>query len=471
MIDPVNAPAFRMNDTWQARKSTAANPWEITDFPSLASGGPTKGFCYMPETQSLHVFRRSLTCAHIEYRPDDSPGAVYTLQLETTPPLYALAGSTPPGPTSSFMFARDMQYLPVAYATATGAVAPNSSLWAAGTVRSEPGGRFFWLQEGDTVSVNAVFAAPITQFNVQLAMWAPGMPTAEIGGGANIATSGGSVNIPVGGAGYYAIMVSPATATGRVPGNATVSAVLNLAQGPRFAHMPAPSFANYVNGVSEGRVIGQSVLFQNTASTLNKAGNVVLYQTQPGEPWTSFVLSSAPPASPAEPGADPSYGYDAVAARPQSQNFPAANGAYAWSKPAEPRVFDWRSEVVAVDSVIMSLQYQLDYEWSDLIMATSIPLAGQAGRVTHAMAIEWTTEDTSRPLAVATGRAIDMVMLQDAVKGAPQFSENPRHLAMIHRALVRAGKFVLGQTVRLPATLEAWAPAAKLASELAALAL
>lgn len=464
MMDPKNNRPVRINDTWQSKLTTTANPFEISDAPYPGNNAPASGGAYFPQDQSFQVFRKSVTCASIQYLPLDSQAGVYGVFLDQEPVSGQRAGTTPPKYAAAIVPASpEISWLPVAYAMSVSGGAPHGTYWAYGGSSEAEDAGWFLLQTGDTITLNVSSGAWADGTgNFELWRYVPGQQGMVRMANTAITASGDTGTLQISGFGYYAVKFSH---TYNIMTLMTLA--INLASGPRFAVNTAPSFPNFVNSIVASRVIGQAVLFQNTASPLNRNGEISMYQIMPGEFWMDFTLSGQPAVAPAFPSRANSYGYDKVSANAQAYNGQAEKGGYVWAKPVSQDWLQWRKEVTVRDGVIYDLNFDLDYQWPDVIIATNVDPAGQQARVVHTMAIEWETTDTSRPLGKAQGSSLQTVMLQDVVRMAPQYSENPKHLAMLHAAMLAGGRFLRDAAIAAPGTLAKWAPVAAQGAKLA----
>lgn len=420
---PGEGPVYRWASAFSTKPTAVAKPFEITSpsfgytIGSYPQVGPSEsvGFQFRDPLRTLVVY-------------DQNP-AGFAKQYN----LYINGGAgAVPALTSTLLIDPYMRrYFPTAYALGSGSYQPHGSILYCGAIEGN-NGRYVWCDDGDVLTLG-YNVDTTTNLIVGVDYYGPrGYNAAKQESAVLAAVSHTRATVVIksaaaGSAGYYAPYIAN---TGVLVGNlVTVDAVIT-GTGSTMMHRPLPNLYQNMLAVSGTRILGESLMWTNTAPMLNLGGQATMFQSSLGAQWQDYISSSNTFAN-----------FSKVQ---DSKTFNASQGIYGFMKPVQPSDFDLK-QYLNFDSsgVLTDSFFPLDAESSFLALCVSIPSStGNAGYYTARYSIEYLTEDTWRATEFATIDAQTWTSSLDMLKRVEQFHENPKHLKELWEGIKKGVRFV-----------------------------
>lgn len=325
------------------------------------------------------------------------------------------------------------------------------------------GSSYVFLNAGDVFMIGLVFSSttPDAGLNTQLNRYVgPSVPDATVAGyvesagyQVNYSTSGpGSLAPPSGcvvylgwtvtHSAYYSLAIGD-TSTGSSTFQGLYTWVYGA--GDCLAHYSIPSFATSASQFVTSRVNAASLLVTNTASALNRSGEIVgAYYKDGGSNWHDKLTLNAIASASTLPVIDTAV-------------LPFETGMYTYMKPTADMSF---KHPVAIDTngSLLQVNFFLDSSapYTIIYMKVAATISGSPSTSAapgleylfhYDAAVEFQTESQVFETHYATGLSEDYVRACDIMKTAPVFMENPLHLAGVAKAAMGVGRVMAGPAI------------------------
>lgn len=410
LTDPKDNPfgVVRYDSQFTKGSTAVASPF-VVDSIGFNSGTTT---LQMPDSDMIIAAFRCAERGYVIYDANigvgivayDFLGASVQSEFANIPPAVSWAITLP---------STDFQYLftPCAIPAASATFSAHGAVWFAGSVTgTTEGGRFFWLDEGTTLTAVATNNTGSTaDFTLSLDLWTDeGMTLDAIASVDTAVLDGANATLPIviTVSGYYCMKIASSEA-----GAVDIVNIVSSTTDDVFCHRCIPGFEVMGGAVAGVRVLAVSAMFSNRAAPLNRQGSVVGFQSPPGKSWTDYVGD-----------------YASLANSPDSSEMEASNGIYGFLLPSQPEDLALQTYSKWQDGVLMDSHYPLGGSGSFLIIYITIAEPdGRSGKYTIAYALEFATNNnwfpTHRP-SVSTG---EWEMTLDKLKDIKQWYENPIH--------------------------------------------
>lgn len=221
---------------------------------------------------------------------------------------------------------------------------------------------------------------------------------------------------------YYSVSVTESIPSAKFSAN-----IVNDTGISHYGHHFLPGFDDNVYSVQALRLSALAIMFSPRASPLNLQGEIFAAQVPASAPWITYTDANT---------------IDSAQGRGRKL---AKQGIYAWLRPTQPS--DWNfvetmkfTSTNEIADGYFNLKGHSEYL---ALLATCTDTQGRDNRVTAWWGGEYRTKDSWRTLGVPTvsSQAFDEAL--EAMKFAPQFYENPSHLAKIWSVVKSTTKAVL----------------------------
>jgi len=213
--------------------------------------------------------------------------------------------------------------------------------------------------------------------------------------------------------GYYAITFAY-TANVIIQNSGTLNLYVGGAGATVFGQKALPNFSTNFSFVDAIRISSVSLMYTNTASPLNRQGQIVGIQVPKGSSWTQWT----------------SFG--TLVADKKSKILDALNGMYGFLKPTSADDFnlqvyelpDFQLNTAAGSEMVFDLYPKSDF----LALVAQVNIAaGQTGYWTLGAAVEFTTQNQWIELHCADLSHEEMQMALDFLVNVPQWHTNALH--------------------------------------------
>jgi len=232
-------------------------------------------------------------------------------------------------------------------------------------------------------------------------------------GSAGVITGASSFYLPMNVAdgyqsGYYTFRFKRASGTSKKVSHVYLQSTMSS-----FGHHCAGTLDQCVAAIGNYRVLSASLMYTNTASPLNKQGQITAVQFGNGQTWNEFVQT----------------GFDAISEANGAATIPIDKGMYAFLKPTGPSDFDMQTGSYNNNGIPMRTGFQLGSNKEFVVMMGQCTAPdSRNGYVTVCHHVEFETTDNWRAQSKTN---VDPVAFDDALlilASLPQFSENANHL-------------------------------------------
>lgn len=183
--------------------------------------------------------------------------------------------------------------------------------------------------------------------------------------------------------GYYAVSYTLAVSNGGITFNSVnITGAAGVGAGPVWQHLCAPNFDLNIFSCESARILGESLMFTNEASPLNRQGQVTAVQLPPEALWSDYAAIGKA---------------NILQSSKSAVTLSADDGIRIWQKPTSEADFlfvaDWRVE----NGVIVDIKCPLNLKSDFLaVMSQIVPTAGRDAKVLLETVFEYQTEDVFR---------------------------------------------------------------------------
>jgi hypothetical protein len=411
--------AYRWSSAFSVKRTAAAKPFEIV---TPAFGQATGNYPQLGLSEAVGILFRNPLRTTIIY--DQNPSVVtktYGVYMRGG------AGASPATAQSFILNVGDRRYVTTPYAVSTGSTfSPHGPVLYAGACTGS-NGRFLWCDKGDTYVINATlnFTAQLTvgvdYFGSQglVTSYKETVQTFTSGTPANI-----TLKDVTDGAGYYSVYLIDSGLSSNI--TLTINSLTISGNGSSLGHRALPGFGTNFAAQLGTRILGQSLMFTNTAPMLNLGGTVCGFQAGDSEHWLDYISTTS------------TFSQCSKVADSVSMN--ASKGMYGFMKPIQPSDFEFQNYVDLDSSgAIEDCYYPIDDVKSFLVVVLTIPVAaGCAGYFTSRYSIEYLTEDTWRETEYSTVPEQAYSEALNLLRRIDQFHENPLHWSDIWNGIKKA---------------------------------
>lgn len=201
-----------------------------------------------------------------------------------------------------------------------------------------------------------------------------------------------------------------------------------------FQHLPMANFSSLAPAMNSGSINSATVMWTNTASALNKQGQVVQMQVSGGVPWPSMLGM----ASIATNGGNNNL-FITMSDEPGSMPRPAENGAFSFLRPTSTaRSFTRRAATPGTSTESSTTPTVPDDDYLMLYVNTGATATNQAGYWSFVHGLEYETEDLTRERLVPPTKALTFLAAMDESSRIPQHHTNAFHIMDIIPGIVGA---------------------------------
>lgn len=429
IASPLEFQPHRVATVYDSSLTAVANPWQR--LPVTDSSPPLVGRL-MPVGQQLQIVQRIPEAAIIKYTPAANPpvtsqyipASVFKTGLENLG-FESINNGDP----------QDMNFTSAQWQT--GPKVHGNLLFAA-SIKDRPNMKFFWARNKDTLDTTVFnHGAGPADYEVEVFGWDPtrGIFSIVVVGFAAVPAAGFVNHVitldPIGPLitdiwhGYVGLSVKRETALNG--GTTTTTLVKINYNNDVFSHLPLPDLVNNLGAVDSVRIIAASAMYTNTASPLNRQGEITGYQSSQGTHWADYVGN-----------------YEVLKSKKGSVTKDIQNGMFGFLKITQPSDLSFKSDYEHTGGQLTHSEYSLDTESAFLVMyEQTTGGVTESGIHTFAFGVEYQTGDTWRDLGYPTlpvevyGKAIE------GLRFVEQFHENPSHLSNIWNSVKSAAKTVL----------------------------
>jgi len=205
--------------------------------------------------------------------------------------------------------------------------------------------------------------------------------------------------------------------------------------GPNWCHRCIPGMERNLTSVSSTRILAVELMYSNRENGLVRGGSVTGLQVNEGDHWMDYISITN----------NNKDTYAAVVASNDMVEMESANGMHCFLRPNDPEDFDFQSDYEITNNILYDSHYSLEGSKSFLVLVVNEPVptvaigTSRAGKWTLGFGMEYQTTDMFRSiLPPPTGMAKVQEKMFENLSKIPQFTENPRHIMDILRA-VRSG--------------------------------
>jgi len=425
IASPGSVPVQRWASQFSQKKTAIASPFSITNVNFGQSGGT---YPQLLQAEFLAFL----------FRQPERAAIIYDQNYSNQPKNYSVfmlggAGAVPSSTASFILDGAQKKDLITPYAQGTTPnYLPHGPVLYGGSVQ-DANGRFLWVDVGDQITVTASCSAGSNAIFFGLDYYGSSGYISGLYDTASTLTSTPIViTMKVAGSltsGYYSFYLRNPAAAGVV--TVTISNLNISGSGSTFCHLPVPYFANNIASVTGTRIIGESLMFTNTAAELNLGGEIASVQTGEADHWLDYVTASG--------------SFALVAKEADSRTMNMKNGMYGFLKPTDPRDFDFYDDVdLNPANLIVDSTYSIDRPGSFLIMSGNCATAGGClGYITIRASLEYMTTDPWREVDYSKTTEVQYTKALNYIKYLDQFHENPWHLSDLWSQVKQIGKDVV----------------------------
>jgi hypothetical protein len=305
------------------------------------------------------------------------------------------------------------------YAICTSSYQPHGSIMFGGTVKSQPSGRYFWLDQATTVTLTGTVAAaafPVT-ISLYLNEWSAFGYEARkrVDIAVVLDTDPVEWTVPIPESGYYSL-----TMISNLAAELTVASSGFTGNKDFFGHHCIPGLENNGYAANALRITAASLMYSNNAPLLNLQGKVSMVQLSQGTNWMNFIGQ-----------------FSLISKATDAVTMSIEKGIYGWIKPTQTDDFNFTSNIVYNQTGdIIDSTYPIDNPLPFLLCYAQVALAsGQDGYWTISDGVEYITTDNWRPTGKARGSEAEINAAFDFLKAHVQFTENANHLTKLANGL------------------------------------
>jgi hypothetical protein len=413
---PGDCEPIRVSTVFSGEKTAVAAPFSKSpEVPSTVDYANR----LMPVGEQVTYVRRCPEAAIIRYIPWDGTTTSAYQAVEVDPDTLQA--------DLNLQFSNDGFERPLKfpYLQRSGGGSPHGNLYLTGMSAGRPGMSFWWCRTGDTIDIH-VFNLDLDHgtrnYSCMIYAWDSRRSDFQIGSLGFTVPADGDLNqtftVPtVGGQqwhGYVGIAIK-----GNDAGAETSSAVqvLHTWRHDVFAHLPLPDLLDNISAAPSIRIIGASNMYTNTASPLNRQGEITGYQSPEGTHWMDYVAN-----------------YTVLKSRKMSRTLDIVKGMYGFLKITDADDLNYKSKYDATETGnnIIESKYPIDDEHPFLVLYhKTTGGTTESGYSSTDFVVEYQSGDTWRQYAAPECDVESYNLAIQVLRDVEQFYENPTHRSEI----------------------------------------